>query len=261
MGGGEEALAGLLTGCPAHRAPADLRSTAAAVIALAVVLLVAPTEAGAGDPRWAPGWVLDGLDIARDAAYLAELEKDVVLEMNMVRADPARYGAEFIGPRLRFFDGIVYGVPGEEMLVTREGPAAVKECLDALGRAGSLPPLLPSGAMSRAAREHADAQGATGGTGHDGADGSTFRTRLERHGDWSGAIGENIDYGHSTAREVVISLLLDDGVPSREHRKNLLNPRFTVTGLACGAHARYGAMCVIDLAGGYREGGVPAIER
>jgi uncharacterized protein YkwD len=51
---------------------------------------------------------------------------------------------------------------------------------------------------------------------------------------------------------IVISLLVDDGVPSRGHRRNLLDKAFKFIGLSLGAHPVYRHMCVMDFAGSYR---------
>lgn len=59
--------------------------------------------------------------------------------------------------------------------------------------------------------------------GHAGSDGSNPGSRLNAHGDWQMAYSENIDYGPLlTGRDVIIDLLVDDGVPDRGHRHNIL---------------------------------------
>ena len=43
--------------------------------------------------------------------------------------------------------------------------------------------------------------------------------RIEKHEEWMGNIGENIDFGQKSDRCVICSLIVDDGVGSRGHRK------------------------------------------
>ena len=64
---------------------------------------------------------------------------------------------------------------------------------------------------------------------------------------------ENIAYGHHTAREIVLALIVDDGVHRRGHRKNIFNPTYDMVGAAYGPHARFGSVCSIDFASGYAE--------
>ena len=74
--------------------------------------------------------------------------------------------------------------------------------------------------------------------------------RIEMYGQWISSIGENIDYGTKTgAEDVVISLVVDDGVPSRGHRTNIFNPQFTHLGAWTGGHGLYGSMTTIDYCG------------
>jgi uncharacterized protein YkwD len=78
--------------------------------------------------------------------------------------------------------------------------------------------------------------------------------RINRYGTWSGAWGENIAYGKEDAREIVLALIIDDGLRHRKHRKNIFNPAFGVVGIGIGAHSRYRTVCTIDFAGGFVEG-------
>ncbi len=77
--------------------------------------------------------------------------------------------------------------------------------------------------------------------------------RVNSYGRWSDKIGETISYGRSDARDVVIQLIVDDGLTDRGHRDNIFDPAFRVVGVACGEHSKYRAMCVTTFAAGYAE--------
>ena len=66
-------------------------------------------------------------------------------------------------------------------------------------------------------------------------------------------MGENISYGCGTAFAVVAQLLVDDGVEGRGHRMNIMKAEFGVVGIATGAHASEGSMCVMNFAGGFGQ--------
>jgi uncharacterized protein YkwD len=193
-------------------------------------------------------WDIDALDTGRDAPYLSPPEKDVLLEMNMVRSDPAKYAELYIVPTLAFFRGTRYEVPGEISLRTFEGSRSVNDCVNSLRRMKAVPPLLPERGLFLAARDHALDMGKSGRRGHTGGDGSTLIRRINRYGIWDVSCGENIDYGYATGREIVLRLLIDDGVPSRGHRRNIMNGRFLKVGISTGPHKHSEYICVIDYA-------------
>ena len=174
----------------------------------------------------------------------------IIAEINRVRTDPAGYAA-FLERQLAFYEGNEIRRPGQVRIVTHEGAAAVREAIQVLSQQASRPPLGLSEALSRAAADHVDDQGPKGSIGHEGTDGSTMQSRIERYGTWSITISENIDYGSATARDVVMALVIDDGVAGRGHRRNILDPQIRVAGAACGPHQQYRVMCVIDHAGGF----------
>ena len=211
-------------------------------------------QSGRADPD-AKNWNIAALDTAANAIYLTAIEKDVILEMNKARTNPKKYAELYIQPRLRYFNGRNYSVPGQITIVTQEGGAAVHACITALNRAGSVGVLTPERGLSRAAKDHVTDQSMTGQVGHNGSDRSTPETRMRRYGTFGGSWtwGENIAYGDTNGREIVCSLLIDDGVPSRGHRTNIMNRAFTQTGVGFGTHTQYRTSCTIDYANGYRS--------
>jgi len=192
-------------------------------------------------------WDIAALDTARDVAYMSTIEKDVILEMNKVRTNPKRYAEMYIESELKYYNNKFYERPGQIRILTSEGKAAVEECIRELIAAEAVGILEPLKCLALAAQDHRKNQGATTQVGHTGVDRSTVRTRMERHCKASGAwaLAENISYGPTTARDIVVQLLIDDGVPNRGHRINIMNGNFTQTGVGFGAHKKYNHMCVI----------------
>ncbi len=193
------------------------------------------------------------VNTAEKTGYLTSSEKEVILEINRLRSDPRRYANEVISPLLRFYRNNLFSYPGDKPLMTKEGVSALKECCMALVRQKPLPLLNPSSGLTRAATDHVKDQSKSGKTGHTGYDNSTMRNRIERYGTWKYRIAENIGYGAINARQLVVFLLIDDGIASRGHRKNFLNPEFTMIGVAEGNHPDYESMYVMDFAAVFQD--------
>jgi uncharacterized protein YkwD len=182
----------------------------------------------------------------------------VIREMNLARQNPALY-ATLVQELRNRMNGNVLVLPGHTRIRTREGTAAVDEAIRFLQHVQPLPPLTLSHGMSRAAADHCADQ-ANGGFGHEGRDRSHAGQRISRYGNVAGSWGENVSYGKSSARDVVLALIIDDGLPARKHRANIFNPNFNFAGVAFGPHARFGTMCNMDFAGMYTERGQPATD-
>lgn len=152
----------------------------------------------------------------------------ILAEVNLARTDPRAYA------------GLV------ERTGRRSGALAEAVCF--LKRAAPRPPLKHSNALAKSARSHVEDQGPRGAVGHSSRDGTGCFERIARHGRWSGAVGENIDYGGGGVRAAVVRLIIDEGAAGRKHRANIFSTTFRVAGMASGPHTRYGSMCVMDFA-------------
>jgi uncharacterized protein YkwD len=192
------------------------------------------------------------LACALPALPASELELAVLQEMNAARTAPKAFAAHLQRHRA-LFEGKRYRPPGATYFVlTQEGPAAVDEAIAFLKRQRPLPPLTWAVGLARSAAELVRAQAQSGETGH-GRGKLGMEGRVSRQVEWTGSIGENISYGPNDGRDVVLQLIVDDGVRGRGHRANIFSPGFRLAGVACGRHPTLRTVCVIDFAGGATE--------
>lgn len=165
------------------------------------------------------------------------IEEDILAEINLLRQKPQYYAEEILKKYI-------------------DSSKAANECYNELRRTKKMFPLDSADGLQKSAAWLVDYQGKTGEVGH-----ITKVSGYEKPSDrisqfglyYLGDCGENISYGYKTAREIVLQLLIDEGVSSREHRKNLLNPDFGKIGIAIGKHPRYAYVCVMHFANGYRS--------
>lgn len=96
----------------------------------------------------------------------------------------------------------------------------------------SLPLLAPDSGLVKMATAHtADLKRRNGIISHTSSDGKTFVQRIQAAGRYTcGA--ENVFNGSFNALESLIALLIDQGVPDKGHRLNLLDPKFQLVGIS-----------------------------
>jgi uncharacterized protein YkwD len=172
-----------------------------------------------------PGAFLPGSSAAPEAIQPASPTAGELLldEINRARTNPSAYA--------------------DELAASGSG-AAWREAVDALRKTKALAPLSRDSKLTASAQFHIDDIGAKGLTGHDSSNGDSFAVRLRKF-TTAGSIAENISYGAEGAKAVVRLWIIDDGVSSRGHRKNLLGS-YKRAGSACGPHKTRRVVCVSD---------------
>ena len=91
------------------------------------------------------------------------------------------------------------------------------------------------------AKGHAEISGKRGTTGHQRFD-KRFNPIMGKYN----SVAENCAYGYNEAMEIVLKLLIDEGISSLGHRKNLLNPDYNSIGVSIKKHKSYRHNCVMD---------------
>jgi uncharacterized protein YkwD len=177
--------------------------------------------------------------------------EEISMTLNKLRLDPQSFIPIAEAHLASFVDDLHFKDKlGRENLRirTREGKAAVLDCIEYLKTVEPLPPISANLFLEKAAFEHVEDLSTNNQLSHTGTDGSTTQERIEKHVHWRGSIGEAIDCGNVDAENIILSLLIDDGTPSRGHRSSILNPEFLVVGAALGNHPTYSYCCVMDFA-------------
>ena len=170
--------------------------------------------------------VLQKAYTATEANYLSEDEKKVIYYANLARADGPLFAETFLKEYMSLKD--------------MKSSKYTKSLFAELKKVRNLPMMFPENDLYRAARDHAAWSGKKGYEGHKG-----FKSRYEPLLNKYLEVGENIYYGRYTPLEIVIQLLIDEGVQDLGHRQNLLNPRFNVIGVAIKPHKSYDYNCVM----------------
>ena len=195
-----------------------------------ILLLVLPLPLMAQSNPW-PDWdagLVTALNTAADSEYLNEEEKKVILFMNMARHDGPLFAKTFLTAYMQ-----------ENQL---EKNSYTKSLQKDLKKITSLTPLIPQEDLTAIAQGHAQKSGEKGTTGH-----SDFKKRFEPFmGKPYNHVGENCSYGYEQAIDIVISLLIDEGIKSLGHRNNILSPDFNSIGVAIRPHKKYRTNCVMD---------------
>jgi hypothetical protein len=196
---------------------------------ISIVLLLI-TGSAMGQSIW-DKWDAEVIARANTASgfeYYSEEEKKVVFFMNLARLDGPLFAETVLDEYVRANE-----IPNNSYL---------RSLYRDLRKTEGLPLLLPEEDLTSIAQGHANLSGKTGHTGH-----KNFNKRFEPFlGNPYTNVAENCSYGHSRAIDIVVSLLIDDGVKNLGHRLNTLNPEFNSVGVAIREHSRYRFNCVID---------------
>ncbi len=195
-------------------------------------LLLLVTTAGSHAQEAFPGFTrsqIKELHTAKNDASHSKEEQKVILVMNLVRHNGTVFWDSIAAPFIR-----------ENEI---ENSRYVKSLERDMKEVRNLPPLKPDQILRRAAQKHAVSSGRAGTLGHDSPAGS-FESRLKHVLKTHHFVLENCDYGSNDALDIVMNLLIDEGIPGVGHRKNIFHPDIDAVGVSIAPHKSYDHNCV-----------------
>ncbi|HEX2683687.1 MAG TPA: hypothetical protein VHL77_07135 [Ferruginibacter sp.] len=165
---------------------------------------------------------------AANIPYLGKNEKEVIYILNLVRAYPALF-ANTVLKKYPAASGNDYLATDSFYFLTLVNTLEKMEAVELL---------YPDKACFESARCHAIQSGRTGYVGHER---KTKDCKAKKH-----FYAECAEYGHSDPLEIVLALLIDEGIPSLGHRYACLG-EFSLLGVSIQPHSKYNVNTVLDL--------------
>ena len=170
---------------------------------------------------------LKAANTAENVSYLSKEEKLVVYYMNLARMD----GKMFIETYLKDLKS--------------SNKIDEKSLIEELSIIKGLPMLYPNQKLCEAASFHAKDIGDAGLVQHESSDGTSPGERIKRYYN-GGAMAENVSCAFEDGMNIVMQMLVDEGIENHVHRANILNPKFNRIGVSIHSHSKYNYCCVQD---------------
>lgn len=168
-------------------------------------------------------WTKREIYLANTAKYYQKLddtEKEVILLCNLARMNGKKFVKTIVTPY----------VTNNEVKKNKYLTSLIQD----LNKQKKMNPLKPDAGLIRVAKSHAMNMGKKGKIGHMGYSNRIRSVEVEFN-----RMAENCDYGNQEPIDIVMSLLIDEDVPSLGHRQNILNPEFTHIGVGEAYHSEY----------------------
>ena len=178
---------------------------------------------------------LEKANSAKDAAGYSDEEKKVVFYSNLVRLNPELFGKTYFQ---KYMDSTQTKFTSFANSLKNDLKAKYKP----------MEILTVKQDLTEEAVDHAKDSGKKGNLGHFTSDGKSYDFRMKKFKNVYSTTAEACDYGNSSALEIVIDLLIDEGQGTIEHRKIIMDKSLKYIGVSIQPHKKDKWTCVMDFA-------------
>ena len=172
---------------------------------------------------------------AINTSYLSSEEKNLIYYTNLLRTNPKLFAKVYVKP---YLDSAKFNSSNY-----------IKSLNEYLLDAEPMPILTPEKILYDEALKHSTNMGKAGKLGHESSDGKSFEERLSFLTDSFSLVQENCQYGFSKGLDILMDLLIDEGIEDLGHRYTLMNTRLRFIGVSIYPHKKFNVNCVIDFGG------------
>lgn len=177
-------------------------------------------------------------------------------ELNKLRQDPKSYIPLIIAQMKTIKNNNVLKKKDSSLQIqTLEGKAAYEDAISFLQNQKEVNPLTKEIKLSYAAQDLVNDIGERGVVSHQDKDGNYMSERIEKYCEWDYCANEVIEVSSKNATDILISLLVDDGIRDKLNRRALFQNVYNYVGISCGPHTEYEIVTVLVFAGGIRPKG------
>jgi uncharacterized protein YkwD len=179
-------------------------------------------------------------------------EQEIIDEINALRKDPKGY-IKYLEEFKKMYKGNIVYLPTYVRVQTIEGTTAVDEAIEFLKTAPAVEPLSFSNGLNKASVMQLGDLIENSSLGHTSRDGSDLTKRLAKFGKSGLKAAENIGFYFEIPRNIVLQMIIDDGVKTRHHRKNILNSSFKLAGISFARGKTGEGLTVIVFSDSFKE--------
>tara|TARA_B100000676_G_C17927755_1_gene759095 strand:+ start:386 stop:997 length:612 start_codon:yes stop_codon:yes gene_type:complete len=174
-----------------------------------------------------------------DFSLMSSKEKNILYYINLARINPEKFETEILTPFLE--------------KNKKYSKKYVNSLRKDLKQNGKTHPLRYTDELFKFAKHHAKTTGKKGKTGHNSVSFKGYKTRTKKLLKNYSIVGENIYYGKKSPKEIVLELLIDDGIKGVGHRKNILSNQYKYASVSIQPHKKYTFNTVIEFGGALNQ--------
>ena len=184
------------------------------------------------------------------------IQRDLFIELNNLRKNPKSY-IPLIESEMKSLkkNNILKKKDSNLQIQTVEGKDAYIDAINFLERQQPVPPLKEESRLNSAALDLVKDIGSRGIVSHQDSNGQYVSERIEKYCEWDYSASEVIEVSSKNPQDILVSLIIDDGLKNRPDRITLFNEAYKFVGICCGMHTEYEIVTVIVFTGNIRQKG------